>query len=258
MSFLFDQIIFGPVHSRRLGSSLGINLLPADYKFCTFNCVYCECGWTHKENSQKVKLPSMAEVFSELKKSLAKMQASGHHPDAITFAGNGEPTIHPEFDLIIDDTLQLRDEYFPEADVTVLSNASTLDKPRVFQALWKIDKNILKLDAGSEETYQLINLPRPGLSLKHIVEKLKDFNGNLIIQTLFMRGESQGKVIDNTTEQEIRAWIGLLKEIRPEYVMIYPIDRRSPEGDLEKISFDELRTIASKVETEGIKTKVFS
>ena len=258
MGFLFDEIIFGPVHSRRLGSSLGINLLPANYKFCTFNCVYCECGWTHKADSSKIKLPARKDVYARLERKLADLLETGHHPDAITFAGNGEPTIHPEFGKIIDDTIKLRDTYFPHAKVTVLSNASTLGKPEIVSALTKIDKNILKLDAGTEETFRLINHPRPGLKLSDIVKKLKSFNGTLIIQTLFVRGEYKGNRIDNTTAAELDAWLANLKEIKPAYVMIYPVDRQTAAEGLERISIDELSEISEKVEACGIKTQVYS
>ena len=258
MGFLFNEIIFGPVHSRRLGSSLGINLLPTDYKFCTFNCVYCECGWTFKADSRRIKLPERQEVYDELVKKLTALKETGHHPDAFTFAGNGEPTVHPDFEAIIDDTIKLRDKYFPQAEVTVLSNASTLNKPGILKALRKIDKNILKLDAGTEETFRLINHPRPGLTLADIIGRLKSFNGKLIIQTLFVRGEYEGNRIDNTTEQELDAWLEHLKEINPAYVMIYPIDRQTPAEGLEKVSFEELRKIGEKVEACGIKTQVFS
>ena len=259
MSILFKDIIFGPVHSRRLGVSLGINLLPTDYKFCTFNCIYCECGWSHKEKGNEKKLPSRKEVAMHLQKALAEMKTSGRRPDAITFAGNGEPTIHPEFARIMEDTLQVRDLFFPDAAVTVLSNASTLEKKEIFEALKKADKNILKLDAGTEEMFRLINDPRSRISLAEVVDHLKKFNGNLIIQTLFLRGEYKGNKVDNTSGEELKAWLDLISQIRPKSVMIYPIDRQTPVETLEKISFEELKQIARKIEEEaGIRTEVFS
>lgn len=255
--FLFHETVFGPVMSRRLGVSLGINLLPIDYKFCTFNCVYCECGWTHGKAKGSEGLPGRSEVKDKLKEKLMSMQSDGQAPDAITFAGNGEPTIHPDFPAIIEDTIILRDTYFPDARITVLSNASMLHKSNVFSALNSIDDNIQKLDAGSEAMFNLINKPAGDLSLERIVEQLTGFDGNLIIQTLFLRGTHNGNVIDNTTDEELELWIKHLKKVKPKYVMIYPVDRATPEQDIEKISFEELSLIAEKVNREGINTKVF-
>lgn len=257
MSILFHELIFGPVKSRRLGVSLGINLLTVESKFCTFNCVYCECGWTHDHIQQDRKLPARELVSEKLEEKLKSMQEAGLHIDAITFAGNGEPTIHPQFPEILDDTIRLRDQYFPEARVSVLSNASTLDKPAVFEALLKTGDSILKLDAGTEKMFRLINGPRSGITLHAIIKKLKEFNGELIIQTLFLRGSFEGEKIDNTAEPEISRWLEHIRAINPKYVMIYPIDRETPLATLEKISFAELVSIAERVEKTGIKAQVF-
>ncbi len=255
--FLFHETVFGPVMSRRLGVSLGVNLLPVDYKYCTFNCIYCECGWTNRKPEGSTGLPGRDEVSMLLEQKLKGMKEEGKAPDAITFAGNGEPTIHPEFPGVIEDTIHLRDIYFPDAKITVLSNASMLHRENVFNALMAVDNNIQKLDAGSERLFQLINQPAGKLKLEHVVDQLCQFNGGLIVQTLFLRGKHKADLIDNTTEQEVNAWISLLKKIRPEYVMIYPIDRATPDDGIEKISFDELSIIAEKVNSAGIKTKVF-
>lgn len=257
MSVLFQDIIFGPVHSRRLGVSLGVNLLPVEAKFCTFNCIYCECGWTHEKSLHDVRLPAMEEVLGKLELKLKEMKESGAHPDAITFAGNGEPTIHPKFPEILEEVIRLRDIYFPEAGVSVLSNASTLDRPAVFNALLKTGDSILKLDAGTEAMFRLINDPRTGITLKSIIEKLKAFKGRLIIQTLFLRGTINGRRIDNTAEPEISRWLEHIRDIRPKYVMIYPIDRATPLETLEKVPFSELKMIADKVEKLGIKAQVY-
>jgi wyosine [tRNA(Phe)-imidazoG37] synthetase (radical SAM superfamily) len=255
--FLFHETVFGPVMSRRLGVSLGINLLPVDYKYCTFNCIYCECGWTHKPPKAGSRLPKREEVKTLLNDKLAQMQKNGEAPDAITFAGNGEPTIHPELAPIIDDTIELRNRYFPEAKITVLSNASMLHSNKVFEALAKVDNNIQKLDAGTEQSFQLINIPAGNIKLQDVVDHLCRFKGKLIIQSLFLRGTHGGVFIDNTSEPEVKAWIELLKTINPEYVMIYPIDRATPEQGIEKISFEQLNKIAEQVQAAGIKTKVF-
>jgi len=255
--FLFHETVFGPVMSRRLGVSLGINLLPVDYKYCTFNCICCECGWTHQKPKGSTGLPGRNEVKMMLEQKLKSMKEEGQAPDAITFAGNGEPTIHPDFPEIINDTISLRDQYFPETKITVLSNASMLHREKVYKALKAIDHNIQKLDAGSEQLFRLINQPAGKLSLKQVVEHLCNFKGKLIVQTLFLRGTHKGVEIDNTIDQEVDVWISLLRRIDPEYVMIYPIDRETPEQDIEKVSFDELSAIAEKVNLAGIRTKVF-
>lgn len=255
---LFHETIFGPVNSRRLGVSLGINLLPVDFKFCTFNCIYCECGWTKTGQKNKYLLPKRATVYKKLESRLKVLKENGPYPEALTFAGNGEPTLHPQFPEIMDDTLALRDQYFPEAVVSVLSNASTLDRPAVFEALKKADKNILKLDAGSEEMFHLINHPRSRITLRQIVDRMKEFRGNLIIQTLFLRGSIHGVRVDNTSDEEFTRWLDLVKEIRPEMVMIYPIDRQTPTETIEKVSFEDLKILGAHVEAEGIMTLVFS
>lgn len=255
-TFLFNEIIFGPVSSRRLGVSLGVNLLPTDYKFCTFNCVYCECGWTLKSD-KKIKLPSTEEVRNELEKVLKEYAEQGKEINSITFAGNGEPTIHPDFAEIIDDTIELRNMWMPEANISVLSNASQLNKIKVTDALKKVDQNILKLDAGTEETYRLINMAQKHLKFEKIVDYLKSFEGNLIIQTLFIRGSYEGQYFDNTRDKEVNAWLELLKEIQPQSVMLYPIERDTPTDDLEKIDTETLNSIAKKVKAIGIETEVY-
>ena len=254
---LFRELVFGPVKSRRLGVSLGINVLPTEYKYCSFNCIYCECGWTLKENFRHVEFPKPEEIKNAMKQKSLQMLEEGRTPDAITFAGNGEPTLHPDFPRIVDDTIELRDKYFPEASVTVLSNASMLHKKDVLEALKKVDQNMLKLDAGTRETFRLINQPPPHITLEKIIENLKKFNGHLIIQSLFLRADINGKIIDNTLDPEVDAWIGHLQAIRPYHVVIYPVDRETPEQNIEKISFDELQRIGEKVEEAGFRVKIF-
>ena len=254
--FLFDKLVFGPVYSRRLGVSLGINLLPVDNKYCNFNCIYCECGWTENSGS-KIFLPKREDLKKQLEVKLKEIQGTVNEPDAITFAGNGEPTIHPEFAEIIDDTIELRNRWAPTAAISILSNASMLHKSKVRKALQKTDKNIQKLDTGIEETFQLLNQAQGNLTLKKIIENLLSFDGKLIIQTLFVRGKYNGNTIDNTTPTEIAAWLEVIKKINPEYVMIYPIERGTPAKGLEKIPENELKAIAEKVEAIGVKTEIY-
>jgi wyosine [tRNA(Phe)-imidazoG37] synthetase (radical SAM superfamily) len=255
-TFLFDKIIFGPVKSRRLGISLGINLLPVNRKICNFNCIYCECGWTDYSNNAG-RLPGRQEVFEALEKKLTEMKAADELPDVITYAGNGEPTLHPEFPGIIDDSILLRNKYSPEAEIVVLSNSTTISKPSVREALLKVDKNILKLDSAIESTIFTHNQPKTKINVPELIDNLSYFNGKVIIQTLFLRGSYEGNSIDNTTEPEIQEWLKALEKISPSEVMIYTISRDTPHGsELKKIPVRELREIASRVEKLGIKTQI--
>lgn len=252
---LFDQIIFGPVKSRRLGLSLGVNLLPVDAKICSFDCIYCECGFntTMKESP----LPTRKQVFETLEVKLQEMVAANEIPDVITFAGNGEPTLHPEFEGIIDDTILLRNKYCPTAKVSVLSNSTKTHKPKILAALLKVDNNILKLDSALDSTIQLLDRPvGKHVTVKWLIEQFKKFEGNLIIQTMFLRGNVKGVIIDNTTDEEVNEWISALQEINPKQVMIYTIDRETPTQNLEKISLEELNQIAEKTRKFGFDVSV--
>jgi len=254
-TFLFDKTVFGPVKSRRLGVSLGINLLPNDNKFCSFNCIYCECGWNPDLKNFKPVLPTREFVYSALEEKLKQMNIEGELPDVITFAGNGEPTLHPEFAKIIDDTILLRNSLASEARIAVLSNSTMIHKPEVIEALKKVDDNILKLDSGVAETVMIFNKPVGHFSFEKMVENLIVFDGKLIIQTLFIRGEHNGIHFDNTTEKEIETWINLLAKIKPQKVMIYSIARDTPINTLQKITPSELNTIAKRV-TETLQLNV--
>lgn len=255
-TFLFDQIIFGPVKSRRLGVSLGVNLLPTDSKVCSFDCIYCECGWNPKKRERKAILPTRAEVRLRMEEKLLQMQTSGELPDVITFAGNGEPTLHPDFEGIIDDTIELRNRLAPQARIAVLSNASMLHKTTVVSALKKVDDNIQKLDSAFEETVRKMDCPTSGYQLKQVIENLKQFEGRVIIQTMFLRGIFRGEIIDNTVEQEVSEWLKLIGEIKPSQVMIYTIDRDTPASGLEKVALEELQQIGARVKMLGIKVQV--
>jgi wyosine [tRNA(Phe)-imidazoG37] synthetase (radical SAM superfamily) len=256
-TFLFNEIIFGPVKSRRLGVSLGINLLPLKNKVCNFNCIYCECGWTKDIEEAESHLPSRKEVYEALEFRLSELKKKNRPPDVITYAGNGEPTLHPGFAGIIDDSLILRDKYFPGAKIAVISNSTTISKPHIKAALLKIDMNILKLDSAFDSTIKLHNQPRIKIKAEDLIRDLAGFNGRVIIQTLFLRGTHNGKVIDNTTPAEIDAWLKALEIIRPTEVMIYTISRDTPEGTgLKKVPVNELNRIAALVESRSIRTQV--
>lgn len=256
-TFLFDEIIFGPVKSRRLGVSLGINLLPVKRKICNFNCIYCECGLSGEDDNKLNHLPGRNDVYKALEKKLSEMKENNQPPDVITYAGNGEPTLHPEFPGIIDDSIMLRNKYFPEARIAVLSNATTISKPAIKKSLLKVDQNILKLDSAISSTICTNNQPNREINAEELIENLAGYNGKLIIQTLFLRGSFQGKIIDNTTAAEVEAWINAIKKIRPSEVMIYTISRDTPEeGKLEKVPVKELMKLAALVEKLGISTQV--
>lgn len=249
---IYPSPIFGPIHSRRLGVSLGINLLPADGKFCTFDCIYCECGY-NKDHRPKQKLPTREEVREALEKRLIDMQANGPVPDVLTFAGNGEPTAHPHFPEIIEDTLALRDQYFPNAKVSVLSNSTFIHKEKVFKALNKIDNNILKLDTVDAEYIQRVDRPTGAYDVNKIIEGLKAFKGNLIIQTMFMKGKTdEGLDIDNTSDRFVLPWLEVVKQIAPRQVMIYTIDRETPDHFLQKATHEELDRIVALLKEAGL------
>lgn len=255
-TILFHEIVFGPLHSRRLGSSLGMNLLPYDGKLCSFDCIYCECGY-NKDFRTKTKLPDRENVKAALEDKLIQLQKEEVAIDVITFAGNGEPTMHPQFAGIIDDTIELRNKYFPKAKISVLSNAMHAGKQTVFDALKKVDNNILKLDSAILDTVILIDRPNsPEYSIEKQIALFKRFEGDFIMQTMFVKGNHNGKIVDNTTEDEILAWLEAVRVTNPKEVMIYTIDRETPEKNLEKVSLDELNKIAHRVGQLGIKISV--
>ena len=257
MTALFHDVIFGPVKSRRLGLSLGVNLLPTESKLCNFNCIYCECGWSGLGGDNiRLKFNSREEVRRLLGGKLREMAAAGECPDVITFAGNGEPTTHPHFEAVIDDTLALRDEICPGSRVSVLSNATMIGRQSVRRALTRVDNNILKLDSAFDDTVRLMDDPLGRYSVAETVANMKLFEGRLIVQTMFLRGEWAGRRVDNTTEREVDAWLELVRQIAPRQVMIYTIDRDTPAPDLEKVPVEELRKIGARVEALGIPASV--
>lgn len=252
---LFSEIAYGPIHSRRLGVSLGMELMPLDHKLCTFNCVYCECGWNSPVTHPQ--LPSRAEVAKALEDKLIALQADGTQLDVITFSGNGEPTLHPEFAAIIDDTLVLRDRYQPQAKVSVLSNSTQLGRADVVEALRRCDNRILKLDAGTDTMMRRIDLPvNANLSVAQIEQWLSQFNGDFTLQTCFLRGAHDGQIIDNTTPEELNAWYSIVDRLHPKQIMIYVIDRKTPEENLRKISREEMERIAAPLIAKGYQVSI--
>ena len=246
---------FGPVHSRRLGVSLGINLMPGDGKVCTFDCVYCECGFNADFRPHRPR-PTREEVRMALEARLQDMQKNGPAPDVLTFAGNGEPTAHPHFAEIIDDTLALRDAYFPQAKVSVLSNSTLIHKEEVFNALNRVDNNILKLDTVNGDYIRRVDRPTGAYDVNKVVENLKAFRGNLIIQTMFMKGTHEGLSVDNTMDEYVLPWLETVKKIAPRQVMIYTIDRETPDQHLQKATHEELDAIGEKLRAAGLEVSV--
>jgi wyosine [tRNA(Phe)-imidazoG37] synthetase (radical SAM superfamily) len=255
-TLLFDQTVYGPVRSRRLGVSLGINLSPADGKRCTFDCIYCECG-LNEERRTHTPAPSRENVKKALAAKLAQIKTEYSVPDVITFSGNGEPTMHPDFAGIIEDTIAIRDQLCPTAKIAVLSNSTMLHKEEVIHALCKVDENLMKFDAANDQLIALIDQPViHNFTAEKLIDHLTRFNGKLTIQTLFLQGEHQGIWIDNTTDEEVERWIAALKKIRPEKVMIYTISRETPVKSLYKVPVKTLEQIADKVQKAGFPTIV--
>ena len=266
-TIIYPSPVFGPVHSRRLGISLGINLLPADGKVCSFDCIYCECGF-NEDHRPTLPLPTREEVAAKLEEKLQQMAAEGQLPDVLTFAGNGEPTCHPHFPEIIDDTIRLRDQYCPKAKVSVLSNSTMIHRQAVHDALMRVDNNILKLDTVDPIYINKVDHPNGTYDVEKIIDRMKAFNGHIIIQTMFMRGEIRREgvrregekdigvrsqeSVDNTGEEYVGPWLEAVKAIKPQQVMIYTIDRETPTQGLLKATHEQLDAIRDRVIAAGI------
>ena len=250
-TIIYPSPIFGPVHSRRLGISLGINLLPADGKVCSFDCIYCECGF-NEDHRPSLPLPTREEVAQKLEAKLQQMVADGQLPDVLTFAGNGEPTCHPHFAEIIADTIRLRNQYCPKAKVSVLSNSTMIHRPQVHDALMQVDNNILKLDTVDPAYINKVDHPNGTYDVHLIIDRLKAFQGHVIIQTMFMRGECKGESVDNTGDAYVNPWLEAVKAIAPQQVMIYTIDRETPTQGLLKATHEQLDQIRDRVIAAGI------
>jgi wyosine [tRNA(Phe)-imidazoG37] synthetase (radical SAM superfamily) len=259
-TIIYPSPIFGPIHSRRLGISLGINLMPADGKVCSFNCIYCECG-LNENHRPKLPRPTPEQVAQRLEQKLQEMVADGQLPDVLTFAGNGEPTCHPHFAEIIDETLRLRDRYCPKAKVSVLSNSTMIHRQQVHDALMRVDNNILKLDTVDPEYINMVDQPTGAYDVREVIERLKAFRGHVIIQTMFMRGSIlrsdacgvRSEVsVDNTAEEYVGPWLDAVREINPQQVMVYTIDRETPTAGLLKATHEQLDAIRDRVIALGI------
>ncbi len=258
MTALFEDIIFGPIRSRRLGLSLGVNLLPEHAKICSFDCIYCECGSNSERRGEAMerRFADIERVKEALKERLTTMCKAGEIPNVITFAGNGEPTMHPQFEQIIEYTISIRDQIAPTAKISVLSNATMLHREGVVRALKAVDNNILKIDSAIQRTAELMDRPAASYSVENVATQISQFGGEAIIQTMFLRGEVAGEVIDNTTEEEISAWLKMVQRCAPRQVMIYSIDRDTPCQGLTKIEREELLKIAERLEAIGIECSV--
>lgn len=247
----FDDIVFGPISSRRLGSSLGVNLLPSKGKLCNFDCIYCECGW-NKDGRGDSQFPSLEDVKKALSQRISELSVEGTPVDSITFSGNGEPTLHPHFPEIVDTVLELRDRFYPMAKVSVLSNATMLGREPVRQALMKIDNPILKIDASDNRLIGLINKPVGNYDLHKVVEWIKVFNGDFVLQTMFLRSPE----FDLSDEGQLSAWMDIVREIKPREIMVYTIDRETPDKSLGKYTVDEMRSFVAPLVDEGYKIQI--
>lgn len=256
VTILFHETVFGPIHSRRLGVSLGVNLMPNDGKVCTFDCLYCEAGY-NAQGTGKAGISERSEVREALETKLRAMCAAGERLDVITFSGNGEPTLHPDFAGVVDDVLALRDKYYPGVKISVLSNSTRIFTPSVAEALKRVDNNILKLDSAVERTMRLLDRPMSRVfTVARLIEGLKQFGGQCIIQTMLVRGAHEGMEIDNTTDAEVDALLAAYRAIGPAEVMLYSLDRPTPESNLRRVERHELERIAERVRREGIKVQV--
>lgn len=247
----FDDIVFGPIFSRRLGTSLGVNLLPSKGKLCNFDCIYCECGW-NKDGVSDRRFPAFDEVRSALEKSMAELSAEGKHIDSITFSGNGEPTMHPDFPAVIDVVLELRDRYFPDAKVSVLSNATLLGRKEIADALMRIDNPILKIDASTDELVRRMNRPVGAYSLETVVENIKRFEGNFVLQTMFLKSPD----FDLSAPENLSGWMDMVRELRPREIMVYTIDRETPDKSLGKYTVEQMREMVKPLADEGFNIQV--
>lgn len=260
---LREETVFGPIHSRRLGNSLGINLLPEKGKICNFDCIYCECGW-NRDGRNDTKLPSAEKVRHDLCNKLQDLYADNIPVDSITFSGDGEPTLNPEFPQIIDDTLALRDRYYPQAKVSVLSNATRVHIPEVFAALRKVDNPIMKIDAPTNELIAKINNPAPGYDVNRVIEALKHFNGDFILQWCLLRSKANPAAdnlslapdFDSTDPAVVIPMLDIIRLLHPREVMAYTIDRPTPAQNLTKVSPDEMRSILQPVIDLGIPVQI--
>ena len=247
----FDEIVFGPIRSRRLGSSLGVNLLPSKGKLCNFDCVYCECGW-NKDGRSDGRFPLLKDIEAALEEKMSKASSEGVPVDSITFSGNGEPTIHPDFAQVIDVTLRLRDRYFPQAKVSVLSNATMIGRKDVADALMRVDNPIMKIDASSDELIQKINKPSGSYRLAEVVENLRKFEGRFVLQTMFLRSEE----FDTAAPQALAAWMDIVRELRPREIMVYTIDRETPDKSLGKYTVEEMKAFVQPLMDEGFEIQI--
>lgn len=254
---LFHETVFGPIRSRRLGTSLGINLSPNDGKLCTFDCLYCEAGF-NAQGPGTTGFPSREKVKSDLEKRLKVMRDNGEQLNVITFSGNGEPTMHPEFEGVIDDTVALRDKYFPDVKISVLTNSTRVGLPEIAKALDKVDNNILKLDSAVESTMRKLDRPNSGgFTVAKAVDDISRFGRKAIVQTMFTYGTYEGEEVDNTTVPEVEALIEAYKRIGPGQIMIYSIDRKTPAEDLHRVERERLEEIADRIrQATGIPVSV--
>ncbi|MFC2646397.1 MAG: radical SAM protein [Coriobacteriaceae bacterium] len=254
-TFLNDSPVFGPVHSRRLGISLGLNLMPSTRKICTFDCIYCENGFNESRKTDDTYV-DLDEFRQALEQKLKDLKGQNITPDVLTFAGNGEPTESPIFPEAVDAAIKLRDAYAPSAKIAVLSNGTCAGRPEVHRALLKVDDNILKLDTVDPQYIRMLDRPQVAYDIHHQIQTFASFDGHAIIQTIFLRGTYNGRNFDNTSQRFVQPWLEALKEIKPSRVTVYTIARDTPAPSLEKAPKDVLDKIAKQVKDSGIACSV--
>ena len=247
----FDEIVFGPIFSRRLGSSLGVNLLPSKGKLCNFDCVYCECGW-NKDGRGDAVFPKLSDIEAALEEKMSRASEDGVRIDSVTFSGNGEPTMHPDFAAVIDVTLRMRDRYFPDAKVSVLSNATMIGRTDVMEALMRVDNPILKIDASSDELIGRINKPVGRYRLDDVVENLRKFEGRFVLQTMFLRSPE----FDTASPEALGRWMDIVRELKPREIMVYTIDRETPDKSLGKYTVEEMKGFVRPLIDEGYNIQI--
>lgn len=248
---LREKTVFGPIHSRRLGNSLGLNILPENGKFCNFDCIYCECGW-NKDGKDDQYLPKAYEVKVALEAKLKECAQNGTPIDSITFSGDGESTLNPDFPQIVDDTMALRDQYFPHAQVSILSNGTRAHIPAVFAALRKVDKPIMKIDAPTNEWIAKINRPASGYDVQRVIDALKQFKGDFILQTMMLQSDD----FDSANPEIVNPWMDIVRELRPREIMVYTIDRPTPQEGLVKFSEEKMRKLVQPLIDEGFNVQI--
>ena len=250
---LQQGILYGPIRSKRLGCSLGLNLFPSDRKVCSFDCVYCHFGGTtdHVRQSERLGIPSVTEVLAAVEEFLK----SDNDFDYITFSGNGEPTMYPDFAELVPKLHELIRRRRPSVRLALLSNSSCVGEESLYPALKLIDLPIFKLDAGNQTTFEILNRPCPGVTISAIIDGLTRLSARqeIIIQTVMVDGP-----VPNHDGQAFDDWIVAIRRIRPGAIQLYTTDRPVADTRVRKVSDRQLETIAARIrELTGVPAQAY-